>query len=367
MGSESQPFDRSEVNLNGKNGRTFLSRAQQIFECQPFRPHPLFTSGHAQTLAGFAWPRRLQPQSYQDEERLFQVAPDTQVLAHCRWQPAPGDHPTVVIWHGMEGSTSSVYMIATAEKAFRAGFNVVRVNLRNCGGTEHLTPTLYHGGISDDLRAVVTELIERDGLKRLFLVGFSLGGNLVLKLAGEYDESPPNEVLAVCAISPSFDLSASAESIRGRSNWIYQRDFLRRLKKRIDLKGKLYPELYDTSEVHLVRSVREFDERFTAVAHGFLNAADYYYKASAIRVVDRIRLPTLIIHAQDDPLIPFAPLSDPLVTENPYILLLAPERGGHVAFISAKPGVPDTDRFWAENRVVEFCKLANDYSSPSFS
>lgn len=360
MGLESQPFDRSEVNLNGEKSRTFLSRAHQLFENQPFKPHPLFTSGHAQTLAGFAWPRRFRLQANQDQERLFQVAPDTHVLAHCRWQPAPGDHPTVLIWHGMEGSTSSVYMLATAQKAFRVGFNVVRVNLRNCGGTEHLTPTLYHGGISDDLRAVVRELIERDGLNRVCLVGFSLGGNLVLKLAGEYNESPPKEVLAVCAISPSFDLSASADSIRERSNWIYQRDFLRRLKKRINLKGKLYPELYDTSEVHLVRSVREFDERFTSVTHGFLNAADYYYKASAIRVVDRIRLPTLIIHAQDDPLIPFEPLCDPLVAGNPYILLLAPERGGHVAFISAMPNVPETDRFWAENRVVEFCRLANE-------
>ena len=133
-------------------------------------------------------------------ERLFEIEPDVKVMAQCRWQTDRQKHATVVIWHGMEGSTSSIYMIATADKAFRAGFNVVRVNYRNCGGTEHLTPTLYHGGLSDDLRVVVNQLIENDGLMRIFLLGFSLGGNMVLKLAGEYGEDAPSEVVAVCVV-----------------------------------------------------------------------------------------------------------------------------------------------------------------------
>jgi hypothetical protein len=266
-------------------------------------------------------------------------------------------------------------MLATAEKAFRVGFNVVRMNFRNCGGTEHLTPTLYHGGLSEDLGAVLKELIQRDGLGRLFLLGFSLGGNMVLKLLGEYGEQAPKELVAVCAISPSVDLAASGNSICQRSNWIYHRDFVRRLKSRIRLKGKLYPELYDTRALHLIRTIREFDDRFTSVAHGFTDAADYYHRASALRVIGKIRVPTLIIHAQDDPFIPFAPLRDPSVRSNPYILLLDPERGGHVAFIQAKPETEEKntpndsrftiqrsrgeDRFWAEDRVLEFCKLAN--------
>jgi predicted alpha/beta-fold hydrolase len=183
---------------------------------------------------------------------------------------------------------------------------------------------------------------------------------MVLKLAGEYGESPPKEIVAVCAVSPSVDLSASGDLIGQRSNRIYERDFVRRLKNRINLKAKLYPEIYDVSEVHLIRTIREFDERFTAVAHGFANAADYYYKASSIRVIDRIRLPTLIIHAQDDPFIPFASLRHPSVAENPFILLLDPEHGGHVAFIAAEKH--GEDRFWAENRVIEFCRLALEHA-----
>lgn len=286
------------------------------------------------------------------------MEPGVKVLAHCRWQVNPTEHPTIIVWHGIEGSTQSNYMLATAEKGFRAGFNIIRVNLRNCGGTEHLTPTLYHGGLSEDLRAVVKELIEKDQISAIFLVGFSLGGNLVLKLAGEYGVDPPPEILAVCAVSPSVDLAASAELILKRSNWIYQQDFVRRLKKRIRTKQKLFPELYDISALRQVRTVRQFDERFTAPGHGFAGADDYYYRSSSLRVADRIRIPTLIIHAEDDPFIPFAPLRDPAVVNNPHVLLIAPEQGGHVAFISANPN--HEDRFWAENRVVEFCRLASE-------
>ena len=337
--------------------REFLSRVAAVFATRPFKPHRIFTGGHAQTIVAYAWPRRFRLRS-RDQERLFEIGPDVRLLAHCRWQTAPKKHPTLVLWHGMEGSTESVYMLGIAQKAFGAGLNVIRVNLRNCGGTEHLTPTLYHGGLSEDLRAVVSELINHDGLRQLFMVGYSLGGNLVLKLAGEYADDPPPEVLGICAVSPSVDLSASAQSISRRSNWIYHRDFLRRLRKRIYVKKRLYPDLYDESKLKSVRSIRDFDERFTSVAHGFSGADDYYEKSSSIRSIDRIRIPTLIIHAKDDPFIPFTPLKNPAVTRNPYILFMETERGGHVAFVAAES--EGEDRFWAENRAVEFCRLASE-------
>jgi predicted alpha/beta-fold hydrolase len=365
----------------------FLNRVARLFAAKPFRPHGMFRGGHAQTLAAFAWPRRRKFKSVRDQERLFQTTPDVRVLAHCRWQQDPIDHPTMIIWHGIEGSSESTYMLSTAQKSFSAGFNVIRMNLRTCGGTEHLTSTIYHGGLTEDLRAVVSELIEQDGLARLFLVGFSLGGNLVLKLAGEYGDDAPKEVLAACAVSPSIDLQASALLILKRSNWLYQQDFVRRLKHRLRVKHKLFPDQYDISGLSSVKTLREFDDRYTSRAHGFDGADDYYYRASSIRVIDRIRVPTLIIHAEDDPFIPFAPMLAPAVTNNPYILVVAPKQGGHVAFLSArvspsKQALTDPppaavnddlrftihdlpeDRFWAENRVVEFCQLAHE-ASPS--
>ena len=321
-----------------------------------FVPHRVFQRGDTQTLAAYLWPRR--PRDHTgDEERLFQVGPGSQVLARCRWQPNRTNDPTLVMWHGMEGSTASAYMVSTADKAFRAGFNVVRVNYRNCGGTEHLSPTLYHGGLTDDLRAVIDELIKIDHLSRILVAGFSLGGNMVLKLGGEYADNPPPEVLGICAISPSVDLRASTSRMNLRRNWIYQQNFLRRLKNRIKLKNKLFPDLYDISGLGDIHSIEQFDDRFIAPAFGFADARDYYAKASALNLIQRIRIPTLIIHAEDDPFIPFAPLRDPSVAANSYVLLIATEQGGHVAFLSANTG---EDRFWAENRLIDFCRRVVD-------
>lgn len=356
MSTETKRGDTSTSTKTGELAtREFLSRVKRSFERKPFQAHRLFGGGHAQTLAAYAWPYRYRFKPAVDEERLFAVDSQTRVLAHCRWHSEPRQHPTMVMWHGMEGSTASGYMPSTAEKAFAAGFNVVRVNLRNCGGTEHLTPTLYHAGLSEDFRAVLTELIERDELERVFAVGFSLSGNIVLKLAGEYGDNPPPQLLGVCAISPSVDHSASVATIMLRSNRIYQQDFLRRMRNRVRRKHKLYPHLYDIGPIDQLETLRDFDETYTSQMHGFADAEDYYQKTSCLRVIDRIRVPTLIIHAEDDPFIPFEPLRHPAIERNPYLLLLATRQGGHVAFISRK----STDRFWAENRLVEFCGAAN--------
>ena len=351
------PPQNSERTITEQGAREFLSQVRNTFSTTPFRPHNIFAGGHAQTLVSWAWPRRFRLR-YPDQERVFEVGHNVRVLAHCRWQPEPKEHPTIVLWHGIEGSTSSIYMLAIAHKAFLAGFNIVRVNLRNCGGTEHLTPTLYHGGLSEDLRAVVSELVEVEGLPRLFLIGYSLGGNMVLKVTGEYADHPPPQVRAICAVSPSVDLLASNEALCRRSNWLYHRDFLRRLRKRIYTKQRLFPELYDISGLRKIRTLRAFDERYTAPAHGFKSAYDYYERASSLPLIARICVPTLIIHAEDDPFVPFASLKDPAVRDNPYILLVGTGRGGHVAFVAAKP--VKEDRFWAENRAIEFCRLADE-------
>ena len=289
------------------------------------------------------------------EERLFELEPNVRLLAHCHWQSDRTLHPTLLLVHGLEGSSKSKYMLGTAEKAFNRGFNVVRLNLRNCGGTEHLTPTLYHSGMTGDLHAVLKELIEVDGLRAIFLVGFSMGGNMVLKLAGDDAKALPSQVSGVCAVSAAIDLSSCAEAVKFRANRIYEQYFLRSLCRRLRLKHDLYPELYDTSDLHLLRTIRDFDERYIVHDGGFKDADDYYRRASALPVIHRIKIPILIIHAQDDPFVPFEPLKHSSVASNPNILLLAPKHGGHVGFVADH--VEEEDRFWAENRIVEFCKF----------
>ncbi|HEY0078488.1 MAG TPA: alpha/beta fold hydrolase [Pyrinomonadaceae bacterium] len=334
-----------------------LREIERALSSKPFRPHPLFRSGHAQTLAAFAWPRRSKylAQHATDEARRFEVEPGVELLAHCRWQKERLARPTLLLVHGLEGSSSSVYMLSTAHLAYHSGFNVLRLNQRNCGATEHLTPTLYHSGMSGDLAAIVRHLVERDRLPRIFLAGFSMGGNLALKMAGEMAGDAPPELRGVCAVSPSLNLSECAQAIGRRSNWIYQQSFMRSLRRRIRHKHKLFPALYDTRGLRRVRTVRDFDERYTSHHGGFKGADDYYERSSALSFVPRIRIPALIVHAQDDPLVPFDSFRHPLLTNNPRILLLAPQHGGHVAFLSASEN--EEERFWAEQRLVEFCRL----------
>jgi predicted alpha/beta-fold hydrolase len=177
---------------------------------------------------------------------------------------------------------------------------------------------------------------------------------MVLKLAGEYGENPPKEVAGACVISPSVDLRASTDLILKRSNWLYHKSFVRSMKARMRRKNRLQPGLFDASQMKKIRTIKDFDERVTAVANGFADANDYYAKESATRVVNQIRVPTLIIHAQDDPFIPFEPLSQSGFVENSHLLLIKTTHGGHVAFVGTNKS---EDRFWAENRVIEFCQL----------
>ncbi|MEJ7618184.1 MAG: alpha/beta fold hydrolase [Pyrinomonadaceae bacterium] len=278
---------------------------------------------------------------------------NVKVLAHCHWQDDFRRRPTAVLVHGLEGSSSSVYMISTAQLFFQAGYNVLRYNMRNCGGTEHLTPTLYHSGMSGDLQAVVRELIERDQLTDLFVIGYSMGGNVALKLAGEYGGAAPRELRGVCAVSPALDLSACAEAINRRSNWIYQRSFLKGLRRRVRHKERLYPEIYSFDDFRAVRSIRDFDEVYTARHAGFTSADDYYERSSALKVLGHIEIPTLIIHAQDDPFIPYESFRHLPSLDNSSLILLTSQRGGHVGFVADNAH----ERFWAENRALDFCRL----------
>ncbi len=322
---------------------------------QAFQPHPLLRNPHLMTLAAAFWPRRfsrLRPPT----ERLFKVEPGTRILAKCHWQAEPQRHPTIVLVHGLEGSSESLYMLGIAEKAFAAGFNALRLSQRNCGGTERLTPTLYNSGLSGDCRAVLAELTDpsgRDALPEVFFAGYSMGGNLVLKMAGELADRAPAQLRGVCAVNPGIDLAACADAIALPQNFLYEWNFLHGLKRRMRSKARLFPGRYSLDGLGRVRTLREFDDAFTAPSFGYRDADDYYYRASALRVVAAIRAPTLILTAQDDPFVSFAAFRDPGVAGNPQITLVAPSCAGHCAFISRNAG---DERFWAEARVVEFCQ-----------
>jgi len=301
----------------------------------------------------YAWARRRAlPHLPAPADRLFEIDAETRVLAHCHWQPEPKAHPTLLALHGLEGSSDAHYMRGLADKAFRRGFNIVRLNQRNCGGTEHLSAGLYHSGLTSDVQAVLEELATRDGLPSLVVSGYSLGGNLALRLAGGYAETPPPWLRAVCAVSPTLELGACMDLLERPANRLYQWNFMQSLQRRMRKKARLFPGRYDVRGIWRLWSVRAFDDRFTAPHHGFAGADDYYYRAASMRVVDRITVPTLIITAEDDPFIALPPFRDPKVTGNAAITLLITRHGGHCGFIeAARDGY---DGYWAEREIVEF-------------
>jgi predicted alpha/beta-fold hydrolase len=333
-----------------------LGDVANLISRRPFKPHPLLRGGHAQTVAGWAWPRpwwlKTLRAHTKDEERLFEVKPGVRLLGHCRWQENRSSQPALVLVHGLGGSDASAYVMGTTELAYQAGMNVVRLNQRNCGGTEHLTPTLYHSGLSGDLCAVVAELLDRDRLPGVLLAGFSMGGNLALKMAGELGGEVWPSRLRVCAISPPIDLSETARHLEHPSNRLYQWRFVKGLKRMMLRKKELYPKLYDLRALKRIRTVRQFDELYTAPHGGFSDAEDYYAKSSALPLLAKVRAPTLILHARDDPLVPLAPFLRTEARENPNVLMVTPHHGGHVGFVS---GEGKAGRFWAESIVVKFC------------
>jgi len=301
----------------------------------------------------FAWARRrLFPALPAPEARLFRVSPDTQVLAHCYWQPDRSRRPALVALHGLEGSSDAHYMRGLADKAYRLGWNAVLLNQRNCGGTEALTPGLYHSGLTDDARAVMGELASIDGIRAFGVVGYSLGGNLTLKIAGELDRSPGLPVVGVVAISPTMDLDLCVHALERRANYPYQWNFVRHLKDRMRRKGVHWPGRFDLAHLGRIWTIRQFDEAYTAPYQGFKNAVDYYHRASSLRVVDQIRVPALILSAQDDPFVPVSQFRDPAVLGNPCVQARVERHGGHCGFV-ADPG-PNDDGYWAETTAVEF-------------
>jgi predicted alpha/beta-fold hydrolase len=316
---------------------------------EPFRPRRALRGGHAQTIAGNFLPRRNQLPP--PEDRLFQVEPDVQVLCHCHWQPNRIDAMTLIIVHGLEGSSESGYVIGTGSKAWCAGMNVVRMNMRNCGNTESLGPTLYNSSMSDDVGVVAEALIAEERLPKLALAGFSMGGNLVLKLLGEWGKNAPAEVVAGIGVSPSMDLAASADALHDRANRIYEMKFLWGLRRRMQRKAALYPGVYDLRYLRGLRSLRDFDDQITARYCGFLDAQDYYTRAAASNVIDRITVPTLIVHAADDPFIRILPATQEKLLHNPHIAYFETEHGGHCAFLAQANGY---DGRWAERQAIAF-------------
>ena len=316
----------------------------------PFVPRRALTNGHVQTIVGNFLPRPAFRLSSVAETVEVDSADGSRVLCHCHWQPDPARRLTLVLVHGLEGSSDSRYMLGIAARAWDAGCNVIRMNMRNCGNSEALTPTLYHSGLSGDVGAVVRHYAERYGLERVALVGYSMGGNMVLKLAGEWGSRPP--LVAVAAVCPAIDLAPGADALHEPLNRGYEWRFLRGLKARYTRKAKLFPGIYvPPGEIGPIDSIRQFDNKIVARYWDFSDADDYYHRAASARVVDSIAAPTLILSAKDDPFIRMLPETRAKLLANPYLTLVETSHGGHCAYLSRDRG---NEIHWAEAAVIRY-------------
>ena len=212
--------------------------------------------------------------------RYFDVDADARVLAHCHWQAGPWEHPTIVALHGLNGSSDAHYMRGIAAKAFARGMNVVRLNQRNCGGTEHLSAGLFHSGPHRRRPARDRRAHRRStACRSIAVAGYSLGGNLALKLAGEYGDAPPSALMAVAAVSPILEICECVHALERPGNWLYQWNFVRDLKARMRRKDRLWPGLFDLSKLEAdqdgARSSTRSTPRRTSASP---DAEDYYHR-----------------------------------------------------------------------------------------
>jgi predicted alpha/beta-fold hydrolase len=302
--------------------------------------HPFFRNPHVQTIASHFWRRPRATEAI--ERRLIETEPGIRVLVASQ-RPAGVAKGEIVMVHGLEGSGHAGYIESLAAAALGAGYAAHRFHMRTCGGTERHSTTLYHGGMTGDLAAVL-RLFQQEGRAPVFLVGFSLGGNVVTKLAGELGDRAAELIRGVCAVSAPLDLEASARRIGAFDNRLYERRFVRKMIRRLLATGH-----YQPAQFAGIRSLMAIDDRVTAPHFGMGTALNYYRTQSAIRLADRIRVPTLLIQAKDDTFVPWQIVEHAAVRANPHVQTLVTEHGGHLGFIAR--GNP---RFWLDAAIMQW-------------
>lgn len=337
-------------------------------ERAPFLP-PWWAAGtHGQTVAGHLL-RRVHCRVQGARERLETPDGDFVVLewfdgaSQPRSHPASSPHaapaaaaptaaaPLVLLLHGLEGSSRSGYMVALAQALAGVGCSAVALNFRGCSGEPNRRPRAYHAGETGDLAFVLELLARRFPGRALGVVGFSLGGNVVLRWLGEQGGAAAATVRAAAAVSVPYDLARGATYAMTGAGRPYALRLLRELRAKARTMAGLVAGRVDLERALRARTFRDFDEAFTAPLHGFRDADDYYARSSSAPWLERVALPTLAIHAHDDPFLPPDALPVAALRANPAITLALSDRGGHVGFVAGSPWSP---RFLAEQRLARF-------------
>lgn len=321
------------------------ARMLHVLDQHPFEPAWWLPGPHAQTI----WPNLLRPIPHVALTEEKAETPDGDFLMlHNTW----GDpkRPTVLILHGLEGSAQAVYVQSMVRRFQAIGWNCVVMEFRGCSRMLNQAPRLYHSGETSDLDFVVQHLHRTREIESLYLLGFSLGGNIVAKWLGEVGSDA--KVRGAVVLSPPFDLRGSASKIENSLFGAYTRYFLKSLIRRAIAKASQFPGRIDIARVIRARTIVEFDTHATAPMHGFLDAYDYYEQSSCARFLPLVRVPTLLLASQDDPYNPHDTIPFECANQSPWIVPQFPRRGGHLGFVGG--GWPLRPKFWAEDQALRF-------------
>jgi uncharacterized protein len=311
---------------------------------------PLFRNAHLATVAGNFWKRPELDSRWPATDVYYEPEPGVRVLVRNHHPVETETLGEVILVHGLEGSSESGYVRSMAVAALEAGFVVHRWNMRGCGASPWHPKANYHSGQTGDLLLMARERRRMSGLP-LFAIGYSLGGNMVLKLAGELEEKGSDLFTGACAVSAPIDLAASVAELKRLKNYFYQRRFVKRLKERVRKRHSLAPDFYPLEPLDAVKTIYDFDDRYTAKIFGFGTADEYYRTQSSRQFLERIRIPTLMVHAKDDPMVPASSYEHSAVRTNPLVRLISAERGGHLGFIARGPR-----RFWLDHLLIDWLR-----------
>jgi len=314
-----------------------------------YRPPYWLFNGHLQTI----YPALFRKVELEGCERERIDTPDGDFL-DLDWY-RNGQKKLAILCHGLEGSSDRAYMKGAARALIAKGIDVLCWNYRGCSGEMNRRPRFYHSGATDDLDTVVGHALSKNKYNGLFLMGFSLGGNLVLKYLGERGDALRPEISRGMALSVPLDLAGSSREIARPKNYLYEQRFLKSLKRKVSLKAALGLIDVDPNQLKKVVSVWEFDDQFTAPLHGFANAEDYYEKCSSLGFLDKISVPTLILNARNDSFLADTCYPHDKLKDHPFVSLITPARGGHVGFASEN----SSGTYWHEKLATVFFTASN--------
>lgn len=306
-----------------------------------YQPSFLLKNGHFNTI----YPTLFRKQQTPSFQRKRIDTPDDDFL-DLDWLQN-GNKRVAILCHGLEGSSSSKYIIGIANLLSQNNWDVVAMNYRSCSEEMNRQIRVYHSGATDDLQTVI-DVVEKD-YDEMALVGFSLGGNLSLVYTGQRGQHIHSKIKAVATASVPTNLLAGSLQILKKRNFIYHQKFLRSLREKVRIKSKDHPEVYNNEKLQRVKTLYDFDDIFTGPIGGFKDAKDYYTQCSSGQFIPKIKVPTLIINALDDPFLPKECYPYEEVQSNEYVTLLTPQYGGHVGFVQR-----GKEFYWSEEKILEF-------------